>query len=211
VWGRVFDPSRSSGARQGFSLLPRTSRASLGPTGSETRSHMVRSCTQSPCLCLNNVMDLIEHFTRLFAYDAWANQEVLAGLHTAVAPVPRALQLMAHIFAAERLWLARLEQKPQTLPVWPELTIEECDRQAAELPALWKSYLSNRSESDLAEVVTYRNSKGEPWSSRKDDILMHLITHSAYHRGQVALTIRAAGSTPAYTDFIHSIRQGLVK
>jgi uncharacterized damage-inducible protein DinB len=156
-------------------------------------------------------MDLIEHFTRLFAYDGWANHEVLAGLHTAAAPMPRAQQLMAHIFAAERLWTARLEQKPQTLPVWPELTLEECDRQAAELPPLWKDYLAGNSEGDLAGSVSYRNSKGEPWSSRKDDILMHLITHSAYHRGQVALTIRAAGSTPAYTDFIHSIRQGLVK
>jgi len=27
----------------------------------------------------------------------------------------------------------------------------------------------------------------------------------------VAMTVRAAGSTPAYTDFIHSIRQGFVK
>lgn len=156
-------------------------------------------------------MDIIEHFTRLFAYDGWANQEVLAGLRTAVTPLPRALALMAHIFASERLWMERLEQKAQTLPVWPEFTIEECDRQATELPALWKNYLVASSEADLAELVSYRNSKGEPWSSRKDDILMHLITHSAYHRGQVAAAVRAAGSTPAYTDFIHSIRQGLVK
>jgi uncharacterized damage-inducible protein DinB len=156
-------------------------------------------------------MELIEHFTRLFNYDGWANQEVLGGLRTAVTPLPRAVQLMAHIFSSQRLWMARLEQKPQTLPVWPEFTLEECDRQAAELPVLWKDYLTSRSEADLAEPVGYRNSKGEPWNSRKDDILMHLITHSAYHRGQLAMTVRAAGSTPAYTDFIHSIRQGFVK
>ena len=64
---------------------------------------------------------------------------------------------------------------------------------------------------DLAATVTYQNSKGETWSSRKDDILMHVITHSVYHRGQVAAAVRAAGFTPAYTDFIHSIRQGFVK
>jgi uncharacterized damage-inducible protein DinB len=156
-------------------------------------------------------MDLIEHFSRLFAYDGWANQEVLAGLRIVATPVPRALEWMAHIFASQRLWLERLEQQPQTLPVWPRFTIEECDRQAAELLALWKNYLAGSSEADLAQPVTYRNSKGESWSSRKDDILMHLITHSAYHRGQVAAAVRAAGSTPAYTDFIHGIRQGLVK
>ena len=107
--------------------------------------------------------------------------------------------------------MARLEQKPQTLPVWPEFTLEDCGRQAVELPVLWKDYLTSRIEADLAEAVSYCNSKGEPWNSRKDDILMHLITHSAYHRGQVAMAVRAAGSTPAYTDFIHSIRQGFVK
>ena len=156
-------------------------------------------------------MDLIAHFTRLFAYDGWANQEVLTGLRASATPLPRALELMAHIFSSERLWMARLEQKPHTLPVWPTLTLEECDGQATELPVLWKNYLADRSEADLAEPVSYRNSKGEPWSSRKDDILMHLITHSAYHRGQVAMAVRAAGRTPAYTDFIHSIRQGFVK
>ena len=169
------------------------------------------SCAQSLCLCLNNVMDLIAHFTRLFAYDGWANQEVLAGLRASATPLPRALELMAHIFSSERLWMARLEQKPQTLPVWPAFTLEECERQAAELLALWKSYLAKSSEADLAQPVSYQNSKGETWSSRKDDILMHLITHSAYHRGQVAMTVRAAGFTPAYTDYIHSIRQGFVK
>lgn len=156
-------------------------------------------------------MDLIAHFTRLFAYDGWSNQEVLAGLRAGPAPPPRALELMAHIFSAERLWMERLEHKPQTLPVWPQFTLEECDRQAAELPALWEKYLAGSTAADLAEPVRYRNSRGEAWSSRKDDILMHLITHSAYHRGQVAAAVRAAGSAPAYTDFIHSIRQGFVK
>jgi uncharacterized damage-inducible protein DinB len=162
-------------------------------------------------LCLNGVMDLIKYFSRLFAYDGWANQEALASLRAAKTPLPQALKLMAHIFNAERLWMERLEQKPQTLPVWPEFTAEECERQAAELPALWNKYLAASTEADLATTVTYQNSSGETWSSRKDDILTHVITHSIYHRGQVAAAVRAAGFTPAYTDFIHSIRQGFVK
>lgn len=136
-------------------------------------------------------MDRIEHFVRLFAYDGWANQEVLAGLRAARTPLPRALKLMAHIFAAERGWLERLEQKPQTLRAWPEFTAEDCERQAAELSALWKTYLAGSSEAELARPVTYQNSKGESWSSRKDDILTHVITHSIHHRGQVAAVARA--------------------
>jgi uncharacterized damage-inducible protein DinB len=156
-------------------------------------------------------MNLIAHYTRLFAYDGWANQEVLAALRTISPPPPRALKLMAHILSSQHLWMERLQRKPQTLPVWPAFTTEECERQVSELATLWKSYLAASSEADLAESVGYKNSQGESWISRKDDILMHLITHSAYHRGQVAMVVRDAGHTPAYTDFIHSIRQGFVK
>lgn len=147
-------------------------------------------------------MNLVDHFARLFTYDDWANREVLANLRAAPAASPQSLKLVAHILAAERLWL-RL--------VWPQFTIEQCDDQRAELASLWKNYLAAGSEAELEKFVSYRNSKGEAWSSRKEDILMHVIMHSDYHRGQVATAIRAAGSTPAYTDFIHSVRQGFVK
>lgn len=161
-------------------------------------------------MCLNTAMDAIAHFSRLFAYDGWANQETLRGLRATGTPVPTALKLMAHIFAAQRVWLERLEQKPQSLPVWPELTLEASESQASQLPGLWKGYLAGCNEADLSTAITYQNSKGEAWSSRKQDILMHVINHSTYHRGQVAAAVRAAGFTPATTDFIFSIRQGLV-
>jgi len=38
-----------------------------------------------------------------------------------------------------------------------------------------------------------------------------VITHSTYHRGQIAADLRAAGVQPAYTDFIHGVRQGLIE
>jgi uncharacterized damage-inducible protein DinB len=156
-------------------------------------------------------MDLVAYLMRLFEYDAWANREVLSGLRVQGEPQPRPLKLMGHVLSSQRLWMARLEQQPYTLPVWPDLSIEECEKQARELTDVWKTYLAASTESGLAHAIDYKNTLGESWSSRKDDILMHLITHSAYHRGQAAAAMRAAGCTPAYTDFIHSIRQGFVK
>jgi uncharacterized damage-inducible protein DinB len=38
-----------------------------------------------------------------------------------------------------------------------------------------------------------------------------VVMHSAYHRGQIASHMRESGQTPAYTDFIHAMRQGFVK
>jgi len=150
----------------------------------------------------------ISDFRRLFVYDAWANHEALVALRATEAKPPRSLQFMAHIVAAERLWLERLEQRAQTLPVWPDFTVEQCDSQAAEQSLHWKNFLEAISDAKLSSEITYTNSKGENWTSRVDDVLLHVIMHSAYHRGQVASDMRAAGFTPAYTDFIHAIRQG---
>ena len=51
----------------------------------------------------------------------------------------------------------------------------------------------------------------ERFRSSLHDILMHVIMHSAYHRGQIAADMRASGAEPVYTDFIHAVRQGLIK
>jgi uncharacterized damage-inducible protein DinB len=156
-------------------------------------------------------MDMIEHLHRLFVYDDWANREVLASLRQAETAPARSLKLMSHVLSAERLWLERLQQQRQTLPVWPDFSLEQCATQAAELPVLWKTFLDAVHHASLSRPVSYKNSKGESWTNRRDDILLHVIMHSAYHRGQIATDMRAAGFTPAYTDFIHGVRQGFVE
>jgi uncharacterized damage-inducible protein DinB len=123
----------------------------------------------------------------------------------------RSLQLMAHILSAERLWLERLKQQPQTTPVWPEGDLEQCEAQAAEVTRLWREHLDLITAGDVHQTVSYKNSKGEAYTSTIEDILSHVVLHSAYHRGQIASHMRASGQTPAATDFIHGVRQGLVK
>ncbi len=154
---------------------------------------------------------------RLFAYDRWANRETLASLRAAgVPPAPpaspgppeRARQLMAHVIAAELLWHARLNRVPAPLPVWPDLTLEQCEGRLAELEQLWPLYLAQAVPARLGEKVQYTNTKGEAFTSTVDDVLTHLIVHGGYHRGQIAAALRAAGHQPAYTDFIHAARTG---
>ncbi|MBZ5598424.1 MAG: DinB family protein [Acidobacteriia bacterium] len=150
-----------------------------------------------------------EHLGRLFAYDDWANREVLATLNQTGGRPPRSVQLMAHIFSAQRLWLERLQSQKQSLPVWPDFSLDECEAQAAELPRLWKNYLAQAENVD--RPIVYKNSKGESWVSQSEDVLLHVVMHSVYHRGQIATDMRAAGFPPAYTDFIHAVRQGFVE
>ena len=156
-------------------------------------------------------MDLLGHLRRLLVYDGWANREALEALKRAEVPPPRAQRALAHIIGAERLWLGRLRQEAGAGAVWPELTIEECEAQLADLAQLWRSYAEELTPARLEQSIDYTNSKGEPWTSTVQDVLMHVVMHSAYHRGQVASELRGAGFTPAYTDFIHSVRQGLLE
>ena len=62
-------------------------------------------------------MSVFDHLRRQFAYDLWANQQVLNAIRATAGGRDRSLQLMCHILAAERLWLDRLEQKPQSMVI----------------------------------------------------------------------------------------------
>ena len=156
-------------------------------------------------------MNLVQHFSQLFAYDDWANREVLASLAHAANRTARSIKLLAHIVSAERLWLERLLRQKQTYPVWPDFDLDKCAADIAQLPQLWRNYLQQLRPGKVSDDVAYVNSKGESWNNSVQDILTHVVMHSAYHRGQIAADMRAAGNIPAYTDFIHGVRQGLLE
>jgi len=150
-------------------------------------------------------------FLRTFSYDHWANRECLRAMRECKTLPATTLGRLAHILSAEKLWLERLGQQKQTMPVWPTSTIEECEVLADEMALAWRDFLKKLGPDELDRTVEYRNTKGELWSSRIEDVLMHVIMHSAYHRGQVAMEMRAAGAVPAYTDFIHAVRTGILE
>lgn len=151
---------------------------------------------------------MLDRIRRLFRYDRWANAQALG---SAGEDSSRPQRLMAHIAAAEWLWLARLRTQRPPVPVWPEWNGPECERQLAALEPAWDSYLAGLTGAGLGETVDYVNSKGERWSSTVEDVLLHVVLHGAYHRGQVAASVREAGAEPAYTDYIHAVRQRLLE
>lgn len=156
-------------------------------------------------------MALAGHLRRLLAYDDWANRETAAALRAAGDPASRPLALLAHVAAAERLWLDRLRGSPQTMPVWPTLTLAECELELAELPARWREYLAELGPDDLDRQVAYTNTKGEAWENTVLDIVTHVVLHSAYHRGQIGTALRASGAEPAQTDYIVGARRRYIE
>ena len=144
---------------------------------------------------------------RLFLYDEWANREEVVRLRAMPSPPPRAVRILAHIASTQWLWLHRMLGGEAPPPVWPEWSVDEC---AAQLDALRPAWRDALPRIDRGASITYVNSLGEQWTSRNDDVLTHVVLHGAYHRGQIATIVRDAGETPAYTDFIHCTRAGLL-
>jgi uncharacterized damage-inducible protein DinB len=124
---------------------------------------------------------MIQYLRQLLRYDSWANRESLGSLSQGSAPT-RSMKWMAHIVAAEHLWLARLRRQPAPLPVWPDLDVEQCAARLDELSGLWFEYLEEGNSERLSERVSE----------------------------EIASDVRSAGSVPAYTDYIHAVRHGLV-
>jgi uncharacterized damage-inducible protein DinB len=151
-----------------------------------------------------------EELATLFTYDAWANREIALALAGHPSAPPRALQLLAHIVAAQRIWWGRIHHDPTPSPVWPELGLDECQVALAELGQHWRGLLVQLPPDGFAQQVTYSNSAGEKWTSRIEEILRHVIVHGSYHRGQIATYLHQAGFQAPNTDYINAARRGFL-
>jgi uncharacterized damage-inducible protein DinB len=139
---------------------------------------------------------------RMLRAMTWADRQVLAAVPHDLALQGEVLPLLAHLLAAEHIWLLRIYRRPARFPVRPSLTLAECERLARENAAGYAGLLRTFSESDLQFAVPYRTTSGEECATPIIDILTHVVTHGAYHRGQIAKALRRAGVTPVDTDFI---------
>jgi uncharacterized damage-inducible protein DinB len=142
------------------------------------------------------------HFRKLYKHVAWADALVLQSLRAAHAVLKKDQDLYSHILGSEHVWLSRIKGTTAQVAVWPSLTLDEAERLAGQNMAAFNDVISELTEEGRETPVTYRNSAGEQFTSTLEDILTHVSLHGAYHRGQIAASIRAAGDVPSPTDYI---------
>ncbi len=147
------------------------------------------------------------YLAKMFRYTAWADRRTLEALRGASAAQTEALPLLAHLLAAEHVWLARLEQREARHPVWPTLGLDQCAALAAENEAGYRDFVERLGDDQLTRPVRYRTSQGIECVTPVVDILTHVITHGPYHRGQIAKTIGRSGGTAVNTDYITFVRE----
>ena len=150
-------------------------------------------------------------------YSNWASQRLM---DAAAKLIPEELkrdfktadksvvETLAHVFAADRIWLARVQGTPRDKFIGPE----DCDLTAMnkEWPAVregWKKLMASLSDQDVLKVISYKDLKGNPYQTPLWQIVLHLVNHGTHHRGQVSGFLRAMGYTPQPLDLIAFYRQ----
>src|SRR5690554_2443577 len=118
----------------------------------------------------------------------------------------RTTSLLSHILNAQQVWNSRiLGETP--FGVWqlnPTNKLEEINQ------SVYQKSLEIVQNIDLNNVIHYKNSQGNSFTNSVCDILLHIVNHATYHRGQIATAFRIQGIQPLATDYIFHRREELL-
>ncbi len=158
-----------------------------------------------------------EQYRLWYEYEVDSHGKTVASLlasqaeHGREAGWQKAVDLLAHVAAARRLWLFRLgwTMRPP-VDVFPrDVALGEAERELAEVEREWSVIIAGLTDADLDREFEYASLEGPRFRNRVEDILAQLFGHSWYHRGQIAQLVRSVGAEPAVTDYVYWTREPL--
>ena len=155
----------------------------------------------------------------LFDYNYWARDrqmEACAGLTAEqfLAPMgnsfPSLRDTLTHLAAVEWLWLERWRgQAPRTLLAPEEFpTLTALAQRWRTVEREMREFVAGLSEADLDRPVTIVNTRGKEWTYTLGRMILHLLHHQSYHRGQVTALLRQVGAVPPKVDFLDACDMG---
>jgi uncharacterized damage-inducible protein DinB len=112
-------------------------------------------------------------------------------------------KLLVHAMAAQWLWLCRWRGES---PDHIENSEDYPTRQVLEqrwplVHGAMMDFFGQQSTRSLERNVEYRNSKGEVFSLPLHELMLHVVDHATYHRGQLNSMIKRAGGTPGAVSY----------
>jgi uncharacterized damage-inducible protein DinB len=161
--------------------------------------------------------ELASRFQRWFEHERHAHDKVLRSLESVPAErrsspeFEKAVAILAHVAAARRVWLIRLGLLPGPQgTITPEkLTLAEVADLLQFVQGPWAEHLARITDVEIGRELEYQSLDAGRFRNRVEDILAQLFGHSCYHRGQIAMLVRAAGGEPAVTDLIYWCRESV--
>ena len=160
---------------------------------------------------------LLEQYT---TYNHWANSRIintvmLHGMDILDVEIkssfPSLRKTIYHIWDAEKAWLKRFEGEIDMGKVSFsnkfEGDAEHAFRDWLEVSAGHMSFVIDHDAEYLETILHYQNMKGEPFAGEFTGLIMHVMNHSTFHRGQIVTILRALGVTEIpSTDLVTYLR-----
>jgi len=152
----------------------------------------------------------------LFRYKSWANDElfgVLAGVDASAHPsaLHSAIRILNHAHVVDCIFKGHLLGVPhgyaatntQDTPALPALAAA-----VREVDAWYVAYVVSLPPAALDERVRFTFTDGDAGLMTREEMLLHVITHNGYHRGQAGQVLRSRASVAPprdlYTRFLHT-------
>ena len=150
----------------------------------------------------------------LFQYKAWANDQLLAAV-AKLDPEEQAdarhlaIRILNHTYVVDRIFAAHLTGTAHGYAAanTPETPTLEQLRAAILASDRWYlEHASAMTPAQLAEEVAFLFTDGETGRMTREEMLLHITTHGAYHRGSVGRILTEAGVQPPrdiFTTYLH--------
>ena len=114
------------------------------------------------------------------------------------------LGTLNHVYLGELVWFKRVTDEPNALigSLKSPSNLDELGNVWPKLHQQWIDWSRSFSTEDWTRILTYSNKPGTESKLPYWQIVLHLVNHGSYHRGQVATMLRQSGITPPGTDLV---------
>ncbi|WP_341281220.1 DinB family protein [Paenibacillus sp. FSL H8-0537] len=153
---------------------------------------------------------------QMFEYHTWASQAVLGRIKELPSSVlsqevnssfPTIAHALTHIYAVDKMWYMVLTGTgmPEALQACMLLNAEilsSVDEYANVFALLSEQYREwFRSQADLEQTILLDNPFAGIRQTSLAEIVLHLINHGTYHRGNVSTMLRQLGHSSTMNDY----------
>lgn len=139
----------------------------------------------------------------LFEWNNIANELFIVCFEKNENPPKRCLEVFSHIINVHEIWLNRIGNiHDKSLRAWNYHDHFEHALLNANNYYVTIGFLASESYGrNLEWSFEYKNHEGTTLRSSLIESYFHILSHSAYHRGQVALLLKEAGITAPETSY----------
>jgi len=142
-----------------------------------------------------------DFFLKWYSYNAWANRRVIGSLERQAVTDEKIISVMGHLVSANFIWLNRIKDLPKSkYELWGTYDVPTLKMMIGEADEQWMSFI--RENENFDRILKYKNYVGDYFENNVQQIMIHLVNHGSYHRGQVAMLLRQKGYEPINTDYI---------